>query len=132
MIALVAASAIYMLATQAAVTASTTAFKDCLKQASAKAKSEKITPDAYEAYVRNACSAQLGALNSALISFDMKNGMSKKASAEDAEMVVSDYVASSVDKYRFFASVENPTPPAAAPPPATPPATPAAAPQPKP
>jgi hypothetical protein len=132
MIALVAASAMYMIATQAVMNAPTNAFKDCLRQTSDKAKSVKIGPDAYEAYVRNACSAQLNTLTNVLISFETKNGMARKAAAEDAEMTVSDYVASSVDKYRFFAGMDaqEAKSAAAAAPPATPPPTPASAPQP--
>lgn len=137
MIALIAASAIYMVASQAAVAGQTNAFKDCLKATSAKAKSEKVAPDAYEAYARNACAVQLTALRDALIAFEMKNGgVTRRSAAEDADMTAGDYLASSVDKYKFFAGVESDNAKAEAaakapsPPVATPPATPASAPQP--
>lgn len=133
MIALIAASAIYIVASQAAVAGQTNAFKDCLKATSAKAKSEKVGVDAYEAYARNACEAQLTALRNALIAFDMKDrGMARKAASEDADFTADDYLASSVDKYKFFAGVdsENAKASAPSPPAATPPATPAAVPQP--
>lgn len=133
MIALIAASAIYMVASQAAVAGQTNAFKDCLKATAAKAKSEKVGVDAYEAYARNACATQLTSLRDALIAFEMKNGgMTRKAASEDADLTADDYLASSVDKYKFFAGVDSENAKASAPPPpaATPPATPAAAPQP--
>jgi len=138
MIALIAASAIYMVASQAAVAGQTNAYKDCLKATAAKAKNEKVGVDAYEAYARNACATQITALRDALIAFEMKNGgMSRKAATEDADMTADDYLASSVDKYKFFAGVDSENAAAVAaskapPPPATPPAaaTPASAPQP--
>jgi hypothetical protein len=68
----------------------------------------------------------LSTLKSAVVAFRTKNGMTKKAAAEDADMTVDDYVATSVDKYQFMAELNAPKPTAA---PATAP-TPAAAPQP--
>jgi hypothetical protein len=137
MIALIAASAIYMIASQAAVAGQTNAFKDCLKATAAKAKNEKVGVDAYEAYARSACAVQLNGLRDALIAFEMKNGgMSRKSASQDADLTADDYLASSVDKYKFFAGVDTENaaataaakaPPAPA---ATPPATPASAPNP--
>jgi hypothetical protein len=136
MIAFVGASAIYLIALQASIVAPTQTFRACLKDAGGKAASQKIAPDAYEAFIRGACTAQLGALRSAVISFRMKNGMARKAAADDADMTVDDYVGTSVDNYKFMADYNAPPKPAAAPPataqatPATtPPATPASAPQ---
>jgi len=139
MIALVMGSALYMIATQASMAAPTNAFKDCLRQTSAKAKNEKVAPANYEAYARNACSAQLGGLTNAITSFNVKNGMKRKDAADDAALTAGDYLASSVDKYQYLAGVdaENaktesaaaaPAPAPAATPPAQ--ATPASAPQP--
>jgi hypothetical protein len=132
MIAFVGASAISLIMLQAAINAPTQAFKTCIKQSSAKAKGEKVGADAYEAYLRTACATQLNALKSAQTSFSMKNGMSRKAASDDAESVVSDYIGSSVDNYKFMADFNKPAPAQAAAPPATPtaPATPASAPQP--
>lgn len=136
MIALVMASAMYMLAAQASMAAPTNAFKDCLRLTSARAKNEKVAPSNYEAYARTACGAQLSALTNAVAAFNMKNGMARKTAVSDAEMTAGDYLASSVDKYQYLAGVdaENAKAEATAPvaPPATPPAqpTPAAAPQP--
>jgi hypothetical protein len=130
MIALLGASAIILTALQASINAPTDAFRGCLKEASEKATKDKVAGDAYEAFARNACSVQMGSLKSAVVAFRMKNGMGKKAAGDDADMTVDDYVATSVDKYQFFASQNGQS--SAPAPVATPPAqaTPAAATQP--
>lgn len=130
MILLLTASAIYLSATQASIAGPTDTFRACLRQSVDKAGKDKVTGDAYEAYARNACSVEMTALKSAVVAFRMKNGMSKKAAGDDAEMTVDDYVATSVDKYQYLASENAKSgPPAAvagAPPPVVK-ATPAAA-----
>ena len=114
MIALIGATAITLTALQASINAPTTAFRDCLKEASTKATTEKVAGDAYEAYARNACGVSLTGLKSAVVAFRMKNGMSRKAAGADADMTVDDYLATSVDKYQFMASQNAPAKPAAA------------------
>ena len=106
MLVLVMGSALYMIAAQASMAAPTNAFKDCLKQTSLKAKSERVAPSNYEAYARNACSAQLSGLTTAITSFNVKNGMKRKDAADDAELTAGDYLASSVDKYQYLAGVD--------------------------
>lgn len=116
MIALLGASAIILTALQASINAPTEAFRGCLKEASEKASKEKVAGDAFEAFARNACSVQMGSLKSAVVAFRTKNGMGKKAAGDDADMTVDDYVATSVDKYQFFASqnAQSSAPPPAA------------------
>jgi hypothetical protein len=128
MIALLAVPAIYLTALQAVINVPRDAFRNCLKVSSAKATTEKVAGDAFEAWARSACAPQLSALRNAIVGFNMKNGMSHKDAASDADLTVDDYLASSVDTYRFMAEVNKPE--AAAKQPAAPPATPAAAPQP--
>jgi hypothetical protein len=127
MIALVGATAIYLIAGQAAINAPRTAFTACLKQADSKATSQKVAGDAYEAFVRNTCSAQLEALRSAMVGFNLKNGMARRAATEDANMMIDDYLASSIDHYKFMVSTNEPPKAAPAAPAAAPavPATPA-------
>lgn len=108
MIVLLGASSILLAAMQATITAPTEAFRNCLHEASDKALKDKVASDAFEAYARNACSVQMGALKNAVVAFRMKNGMTKKAAGGDADMTVDDYVATSVDKYQFFASQNAP------------------------
>jgi len=138
MIALIAASAVYLAASQAAVASQTTSYKDCLKQASTQAKKDKVAGDAYETFARTTCGPQISALRNALIGFEVNNGTKRGEAAKDADMTVDDYLASSVDNYKFMTGVaaENAKieadhkAKAVAAAPATPAATPAAAPQP--
>src|SRR6476619_4263528 len=125
MIALLAASAIQLVAMQASISAPTDSFRGCLREAATKAKSEKVPGDGIEAYLKTACTGQMGTLKDALIAFRMKNGMTRKAAASDAEMTVDDYVATPADNYKFMANMDAPktATPAA---PATPAPTPAA------
>ena len=90
MIALLAASALTLTALQASIAAPTTAFRGCLHDAAAKATSEKVSADTIETYLRNACTVQMGTLKTALVAFRLKNGMSKKEAASDAEMTIDD------------------------------------------
>jgi len=132
MIGLLAAVAINLAGLQASISAPTDAFRSCLREAASKAKTDKVTADGIEAYLRNACTAQMGSLKEALIAFRIKNGMSRKDAASDANMTVSDYVSTPADNYKFLANMNAPK--AAAPAtqavaasPATPAPTPAAA-----
>jgi len=108
MIALLAASAIQLVAMQASITAPTDSFRSCLREAASKAKSDKVPADGIEAYLKTACTGQMGTLKDALIAFRIKNGMSRKAAASDAEMTVDDYVATPADNYKFMATADAP------------------------
>ena len=130
MIVLLAASAISLAATQASITAPTSAFRGCLREAATKAKSEKVAGDAIETYLKTACTGQMGSLKDALIAFRMKNGMSRKAAASDADMTVDDYVATPADNYKFMADMDAPKVAPAPAQNATPAPTPASATQP--
>ena len=90
MIALLSAWAIGVTALQATIAAPTEAFRGCLKEATAKAKAEKVGGDAIEAYLRSACTVQMQSLKTAVVAFRVKNGMARKAAADDAEMTVDD------------------------------------------
>jgi hypothetical protein len=138
MIALVGASAIVLSALQASISTPTTAFRGCLHDAAAKATNDKVSADTIETYLRNACTVQMGSLKEALVAFRMKNGMSRKAAGEDAEMTIDDYVSTPADNYKFTAKQNaKAAAPAApvtaaatpAPTPAAAPATPATQPQ---
>ena len=113
MIALVGASAIFLMALQATISGPTNAFRGCLRQASEKAASEKVAPDAIDAYLRSACTAQLQSLKGAVVAFRLKNGMAKKAASDDANMTVEDYLATPVEKYQFLADFNAKKPAAA-------------------
>ncbi|HEY8593001.1 MAG TPA: hypothetical protein VIL42_09095 [Sphingomicrobium sp.] len=106
MIMIVAVPAIALSMLQASVAAPTDAFRGCIRSAAEKAKTEKIAGDKIEDYLRTSCTVQMGTLKDALIAFRMKNGMTKKVAAADAEMTVEDYVATPADTYRFMADLE--------------------------
>src|SRR5256885_15636233 len=125
MIVLLAASSIVLTALQASINAPTDAFRGCLRQAVAKATAEKVGGDAIEAYLRNACGAEMQTLKNAGVAFRGKNGMAKKAALSDADMTVDDYVGTPVDNYKNMATMNAP---AAKPAPAVRPAQPAATP----
>jgi hypothetical protein len=113
---LLGASALTLAALQASIAAPTSAFRGCLHDAAAKATSEKVGADSIEDYLRNACTAQMGSLKDALVEFRMKNGMGRKAAADDAQMTIDDYVATPAENYKFMADQNAPKPkPAAAP-----------------
>lgn len=118
MMIVLSVSAITLAALQASINAPTTEFRSCLREATAKATGEKVSPDAIEAYLRNACTVQAKSLSNALIAFRLKNGMGKKAAAEDAAMTVDDYVLTPVDNFKFMAARNAPA--QAPPPPAQP------------
>jgi hypothetical protein len=106
MIILLGASAIYLTALQAVINAPRDAFKTCLKESVAKAATQKVDGDAYEAFVRNECGAQLNSFKSAVVGFDMKNKMSKKDAASDADMMIADFVTGSTDHYKYVLKSE--------------------------
>ena len=108
MIAILVASAINLTALQASISAPTDKFRSCLREAATKAKTEKVSGDGIEAYLRTACTVPMGTLKDALIAFRLKNGMSRKAAISDADMTVDDYVATPVDNYKFMADLEKP------------------------
>jgi hypothetical protein len=115
MIALLGASALMLTGLQATIAAPTNAFRGCLREAAAKATTEKVGADAIEDYLRNACTVQMGTLKSAVVSFRVKNGMSRKAAGADAEMTVEDYLATPADNYKFMANANAKSSPVATP-----------------
>lgn len=115
MIALLGVSAITMSLLQAAVSGPTNSFRGCLRDAATKASTEKVGADAIESYLRTACTVEMSSLKSALVEFRLKNGMSRKAAASDADMTVSDYLATPVERYQFLATKNGPQPGTTAP-----------------
>jgi hypothetical protein len=108
MIALLSASAITLTALQAVINAPRDAFRACLKAGAEKASTEKVSGDGIEAYLKSACGVQMQSLKGAVIGFRIKNGMSRKAAVDDADMTVDDYLSSPVDNYKFMAQQNAP------------------------
>jgi hypothetical protein len=107
------ASAIGLAALQASIEVPTTSLRTCLHNAADKANGEKVSADTIETYLRNACTVQMGTLKDALIAFRLKNGMTRKAAVDDAEMTVDDYVSTPADNYKYMANLNSPKPQAA-------------------
>lgn len=101
MIMLTMATAVYLAGLQASITAPRVAFQNCIKQTSAKAEADKVAGDAYEALLRAACGSQGEKLKSALVAFDVKNGVARSRAAADADADVTDGFSSSVDAYKW-------------------------------
>lgn len=107
MIVLLAASSMSLAALQATINAPREAFRACLKEASSKAAGEKVSADAYEAYVKTHCTGELGSLKAAVVKFDMGNKMSRKASGDDADSMIGDFVSSALDNYKYITAGSN-------------------------
>jgi hypothetical protein len=114
MIVLLVASAINLTGLQASINAPRDAFKVCLREASSKASNDKVAADGFDAYVRQACTAQLDEFKGAIVKFDMSNKMSKKASGEDADAMIADFVSSALDHYQYVTGGNGATKQAAA------------------
>ena len=99
MIAIIMSSAIVVMGMQASISAPRTAFVACLKEAGSKAESQNVAVDAYEAFLASACAAQAASLKSALVAFDVKNGIKKAAAETDAQAQIDDYHAIAREKY---------------------------------
>ena len=85
---------------------SRSAYVSCLRDAVVSAKTAKIGVDGFKDYARKTCATVEDGFKSKLVSFNVKNGMSKKAAADDAEIQLEDYVYSVDEKYRY--SVQPP------------------------
>lgn len=107
MIILTMASAMYLAGLQAAIMGPRIAFTNCLKKAEASAKAEKIGADAFADYLRAACGPHGDRLKSALVAFDVKNGVSRTRASNDASMDVTDGFTSSARTYKYAASAES-------------------------
>lgn len=82
------------------------AYRTCLNDAVVSAKGANVGIDGFKDYARRTCGTIENGFKSKLVSFNVKNGMSKKAALEDAEVQLEDYVYPYEEKYRY--SVEPP------------------------
>ncbi|MEP7315199.1 MAG: hypothetical protein ABI667_00720 [Sphingomicrobium sp.] len=99
MISLFLSSVIAVAGLQAGIDAPRAAFVACLKDASARAESQKVAADTYQDFTSSACSVQAASLKSALVAFDVKNGIKRPTAESDAEAQLDDYYAMSKEKY---------------------------------
>lgn len=91
-----------------AASAQRSSLSNCLKQSVDRAKSEKVAVDAFEAYMHSQCAAPEGELRKAVIAIDVKNGISRKDAAENAELDVGDYFVATAERYEAEVSASQP------------------------
>ena len=101
MIGMAIASAITMIAMQASINAPRSAFSACLKEVLPKAQAEKVAPAAFGAYAKSACAGKSESLRSALVSFDVKNGIGRSRALADAEVQIDEYYTMSAEQYQY-------------------------------
>ena len=87
--------------TAATVSTDRKAFVQCLRDASNKAKSDKIALDGFDAFAMVQCQAQANTLKDALIGVDVSRGVARKTAASDAQLQVEDHLASAKDNYQL-------------------------------
>ena len=102
MMAFVMSSVILLAAVQSAGTNNARdAFRNCIKEAAAQAKTNKVGADAFEGFAKTHCTAQQASFIAAMWAFDSKNKVSKKQSADDAGLQIEDILVSASEKYAF-------------------------------
>lgn len=75
------------------------AFVDCLDQASAKAKTDNVAAAQYAEFVKGICATQMETYRSAMIKFDVGNGIKRPQATEDAQMQIDDFLSSAASQY---------------------------------
>jgi hypothetical protein len=108
MISLILSPVVVASLMQATINAPRTAFVACLKDASAKAENQKIAIDAFAAFASSQCAPQASALKSALVAFDVKNGIKRATAEDDAQAQIDDYQAMSKEKYEYKVAPAKP------------------------
>ena len=98
----VLSSFILLAAVQSAATNSARdAFRSCVKEAAAQAKTNKVPAEAFQEFAATHCTTQKDSFVAALWAFDSKNKVSKKQSAADAELQIEDMLIGASEKYAF-------------------------------
>ena len=87
----------------AAINIQRDAYIACLKQAAQTATSQKMLPDAFEAFARLNCTTVESSFKGALVAFDLKNKVPRKQAASDAQVQADDFVISIADRYKATA-----------------------------
>jgi hypothetical protein len=109
MIILTLASVISLAAVQnSAASAARTTFGECVRTAATDAKKKDVPLEGLIAHLRQSCEADAGKLRSALVSFDVKNGVNKAQANADAELQLEDYYAAQEERYRYEVAARKP------------------------
>lgn len=106
-------------------------FLECLHQVDADARSQKVAPDAFDAFAKQRCASVQGAYQASLVTEDVSHGMSHKEAVSDAASIIDSYYSERHDNYQVYFKRTQPAPneTPASPEKATPPPTPAAQPK---
>ena len=75
-------------------------FADCLKQASAQARNQKVGVDGFVAFAKTNCAGSEAPFQASLVSANVSHGMSKKSAASDAASQIDDYYSERLDTYK--------------------------------
>ena len=97
---MITAIMVAVLVQSAAINSQRDRFISCLDSAVAAAKEQKMLPAALEPHLRQTCAASEASFKASLIAFDMKNKVSRKQAAADAQLQAADFVINSVDQYK--------------------------------
>lgn len=100
MISLVIASMFAAASVDTAASAQRGAFSTCLKEAVARAKSDKLASDAFDSFARAQCAGPEADLSKAVVALDLKNGISRKDAAENARLELDDYFVVALERYQ--------------------------------
>jgi hypothetical protein len=84
----------------AAADSSRKALVTCLHNVVDKASAQKVTIDAFAAFVETECGAAQAKLKTALVGFDVKNNVPRKQAESDAQTTIDDYLATATDRYK--------------------------------
>jgi hypothetical protein len=103
MISLAITTAVYLAAMQsAAADSSRKAFTACLRAAVEKGKAEKVAPTGFDAYARVQCAPLSSRFVDIMVSFDVKNKVSRKRATSDAESQITDYYTETGERYKYL------------------------------
>jgi hypothetical protein len=82
-------------------------YVTCLNNAVASAKTSNIGVDGFKDYAHKTCATVEDGFKARLVSFNVKNGMSKKAASDDAQIQLEDYMYTYEEKYRYSAQPQQ-------------------------
>jgi hypothetical protein len=97
---------------QASIAAPRQGFTECLKRASLQAAARQVAAAQYSAFAAQQCADEGAKFKSALVAFDVKNGVKRGQAVSDAQLQLDDYIAMSAEKYESKApkAAQSPTP----------------------
>lgn len=108
MIVLAIASTLAFASADTSASAQRSALSKCLKEAAAKAKSDDVPAEGFDAFARAQCSAPEADLRKAVMAIDLRNGISRKDAAENANLDVDDYYLSTAERYEAEVAARAP------------------------